>query len=324
MKRREFMIALSAVTAFPGAPRAQQAAVPLIGFLSARSPEEATGHTAAVLQGLKEFGYIEGQTVAIEYRWSRGRYDVLPALARELVSLRPVLIVAGGGLQSARAARSATPSIPIVFIAGGDPVDAGLVSSMNRPGGNVTGVAFMTGELAGKRLELLLQLAPDAKVCGFLTNPQGLDIDVRSAEEAARARGRGFILVAAGNDAEIEHGFAELKERGAAALIVANDPFFDSRRDRLIALARQHALPAIYHIREFPAAGGLMSYGASLGGAYHQLGIQAGRVLKGANPAELAVVRPTQFELVINLNTAKSLDLTVPPTLFAQADEVIE
>jgi ABC-type uncharacterized transport system substrate-binding protein len=324
MKRREFMIALGAAAACLKAARAQQPAVPLIGFLSARSPEEASGHTAAFLQGLKEFGYVDGQTAAIEYRWSRGRYDLLPALARELVALRPALIVGGGGVQAAHAAKSATTSIPIVFNAGGDPVDAGLVSSMNRPGGNVTGVAFMTGELGGKRFEFLLQLAPDAQSFGFLTNPQGLDINPRSAEEAARAHGRRFVLVGASNEAEIERAFAELKARGAGALIVANDPFFDTVRDRLIALTAKYAIPTIYHIREFPAAGGLMSYGASLVGAYHQLGIQAGRVLKGANPAELAVVRPTQFELVINLNTAKSLGLTVPPTLFAQADEVIE
>jgi ABC-type uncharacterized transport system substrate-binding protein len=324
VRRRKFIAVLGGAAAWSMVARAQEAKLTLIGFLSARSPEEAAGHTAAFLQGLREFGYVEGQTAAIEYRWSRGRYDVLPALARELVSLRPALIVAGGGVQAAQAARSATTSIPIVFNAGGDPVDAGLVSSMNRPGGNITGVAFMTGELAGKRLELLLQLAPDTRSFGFLTNPQGLDIYVRGAEEAARAHGRAFVLVGAATETEIERAFAELKERGAAALIVANDPFLDTVRDRLIALARQHGMPAIYHIREFPAAGGLMSYGASLAGAYHQLGIQAGRILKGANPAELAVVRPTQFELVINLNTAKSLGLTVPPTLFAQADEVIE
>jgi ABC-type uncharacterized transport system substrate-binding protein len=323
MKRRHFIFALGAAAACPGAARAQRPTKPLIGFLNSRSAADAAGHLAAFLQGLKAFGYIEGQTVGIEYRWANGDYERLPALARELIALNPAVIVAAGGIGSARAARSATSTIPILFV-GGDPVQAGLVASLNRPGENVSGVDFMTGELGGKRLELLLHMVPNAELVGFLTNPQSPDVNLRDAHAAATARGRRFVVVGAAMVFELETAFSRLKESGAKALIVGNDPFFDTVRERLIALAAQHAMPAIYHIREFPAAGGLMSYGASLAGAYYQLGIQTGRVLKGANPAELAVVRPTQFELVINLNTAKSIGLTVPPTLFAQADEVIE
>jgi ABC-type uncharacterized transport system substrate-binding protein len=323
MKRREFMIALGAAAGFPAGARGQQPTKPLIAFLNSRSAADAAGHLAAFLQGLKAFGYIEGQTVDIEYRWANGDYERLPALARELIALNPAVIVAAGGIGSARAAKSATSTIPILFV-GGDPVQAGLVASLNRPGENVSGVDFMTGELGGKRLELLLHMVPDAELVGFLTNPQSPDVNLRDAQAAASARGRRFVVVSAALVFELETAFSRLMESGAKALIVGNDPFFDTVRERLIALAAQHAMPAIYHIREFPAAGGLMSYGASLAGAYQQLGIQTGRVLKGANPAELAIVRPTQFELVINLNTAKSLGLTVPPTLFAQADEVIE
>jgi putative tryptophan/tyrosine transport system substrate-binding protein len=324
MRRRAVIAALgAAAVTWPSWVRAQQPVKPLIGFLNSRSAADAAGHAAAFLQGLKAFGYVEGQSVAIEYRWANGDYERLPALARELIALNPAAIVAAGGIGSARAAMSATSTIPILFV-GGDPVQAGLVASLNRPGGNLSGVDFMTGELGGKRVELLLEMVPAAEMVGFLTNPQSPDIYLHDAQEAAGARGRRFVVVDASVVAELETAFSRLVESGAQALIVGNDPFFDTVRDRLIALAAQHALPAIYHIREFPTAGGLMSYGASLVGAYHQLGIQTGRVLKGANPAELAVVRPTQFELVINLNTAKSLGLTVPPTLFAQADEVIE
>jgi putative tryptophan/tyrosine transport system substrate-binding protein len=322
MKRRDFIIALGAAVA-PTSLRAQQAAKPLIAFLSSRSAADSAGHVAAFLQGLKAFGYAESENVTIEYRWADGDYGRLPVLARELVSLNPAVIVAAGGIGSARAAKAATSSLPILFI-GPDPVQAGLVASMNRPGGNLSGVDFMTSELEGKRLELLIQMVPDAEPVGFLTNPQGPDVILRDAEAAAATRGRQLVVVGASAAADLEGAFSRLAESGAKALVVANDPFFDTVRDRLIALAARHTMPTIYHIREFPAAGGLMSYGASLVGAYHQLGIQTGRVLKGANPAELAVVRPTQFELVINLNTAKSLDLTVPPALFAQADEVIE
>ena len=322
MQRRDFLTTLSAAAVMAPSLRAQS--LPLIGFLSSRSAADSAGHLAAFLQGLKAFGYVEGQSVAIEYRWANGKYEDLPALARELATLKPEVIVAAGGVGSARAAKSATSSIPILFV-GGDPVQAGLVASLNRPGGNLSGVDVMTGELGGKRVELLLDMVPAAEAAvGFLTNPQSADTYLRDAQEAAGARGRRFVVAGASTVGELETGFSRLAESGAKALIVGNDPFFDTVRERLIALAAEHAMPAIYHIREFPAEGGLMSYGASLAGAYHQLGIQTGRVLKGASPAELAVVRPTQFELVINLKTAKALGLTVPPTLFAQADEVIE
>jgi len=321
MQRRDFLMTLSAAAVMAPSLRAQS--LPLIGFLSSRSAADSAGHLAAFLQGLKAFGYVEGQSVAIEYRWANGKYEDLPALARELATLKPEVIVAAGGVGSARAAKSATSSIPILFV-GGDPVQAGLVASLNRPGGNLSGVDVMTGELGGKRVELLLDMVPAAAAVGFLTNPQSADTYLRDAQEAAGARGRRFVVAGASTVGELETGFSRLAESGAKALIVGNDPFFDTVRERLIALAAEHAMPAIYHIREFPAEGGLMSYGASLAGAYHQLGIQTGRVLKGASPAELAVVRPTQFELVINLKTAKALGLTVPPTLFAQADEVIE
>ena len=321
MQRRDFLTTLSAAAVMAPSLRAQS--LPLIGFLSSRSAADSAGHLAAFLQGLKAFGYVEGQSVAIEYRWANGKYEDLPALARELATLKPEVIVAAGGVGSARAAKSATSSIPILFV-GGDPVQAGLVASLNRPGGNLSGVDVMTGELGGKRVELLLDMVPAAAAVGFLTNPQSADTYLRDAQEAAGARGRRFVVAGASTVGELETGFSRLAESGAKALIVGNDPFFDTVRERLIALAAEHAMPAIYHIREFPAEGGLMSYGASLAGAYHQLGIQTGRVLKGASPAELAVVRPTQFELVINLKTAKALGLTVPPTLFAKADEVIE
>lgn len=323
MKRREFMIALGAAAACPWTARAQPRSVPTIAFLSSRSAADSAEHLAAFLQGLRAFGYGEGRNVAIEYHWANGDYERLPALARELIALNPAVIVAAGGIGSARAAKAATSTIPILFVSG-DPVQAGLVASLNRPGGNLSGVDFMTSELEGKRLELLIQMVPDAELVGFLTNPLGPDVILRDAQAAATTRGRRLVVAGASAAADLDGAFSRLAESRAKALIVANDPFFDTVRDKLIALAAQYAIPAIYHIREFPAAGGLMSYGASLVLAYHHLGIQTGRVLKGANPAELAVVRPTQFELVINLNTAKSLGLTVPPTLFAQADEVIE
>jgi putative ABC transport system substrate-binding protein len=297
--------------------------MPVIGFLSSRAPADSTEHLAAFLQGLKSFGYAEGQNIRIEYRWANGHYDRLRALASELTALNPAVIVAAGGSGSARAAKSVTASIPILFNTASS-VQAGLVASLNRPGGNLSGVDNMTYELEGKRLELLVQMVPAAEVVGFLTNPQNSDVILRDAQAAASTRDRRLVVVGASAAADLEGTFSRLAESGAKALMVAPDPFFDTVRDQVIAFAAQHAIPAIYHVRDFPAAGGLMSYGASLTGTYRQLGIQTGRVLNGANPAELAVVRPTQFELVINLRTAKSLGLAVPPALFAQADEVIE
>jgi putative ABC transport system substrate-binding protein len=326
MRRREFIRFIGGAFAFPVTARAQQPTVPLIGFLSSRSPEESAGHAAACLQGLKAFGYVDGQTAKIEYRWARGEYERLPALANELAGLHPTLMIAGGGIPSARAAKAATSSIPVLFI-GGDPVAAGLVTSLNRPAGNVTGVSIMSGELGGKRLELLAQLVPHAEVVALLTNPQDrgdAESQMKDVQVAARTLGRRLVVVGASTEPELERSFSALAESGASAVVVQNDPFFDSRRDQLVALAAQRRIPAIYHIREFPAGGGLMSYGPSLADAYHQAGIMAGRILKGASVADLPVVQPTRFELVINLKTAGALGLTVPPSLLAQADEVIE
>jgi putative ABC transport system substrate-binding protein len=327
MRRRAFITLLAGAATWSRGARAQQAQarVPVIGFLSSRSTEEAKGHTAGFLRGLEAFGYVDGRSVAIEYRWAHGRYDQLPALANELTALQPAVLVAPGGMPSARAAKRATSVIPVLFLTS-DTEKEGLVASLSRPGGNATGVDLMTGELAGKRLELLTQLVPAAKVVGFLTNAQGeiSALHSREAEAAARALGRKLVVVAASITTELAQSFSTLAANGVGALVVENDPAFDSRRDQLMALAADHRLPAIYHIREFPAAGGLMSYGPSLTDAYYQLGVQTGRVLRGANPADLPVIRPTRFELVINPKTAATLGLTVPLTLFAQADEVIE
>jgi ABC-type uncharacterized transport system substrate-binding protein len=326
MRRREFIkLVGSAAAAWPITARAQQAAMPLIGVLSSRSPEDSKPHLAGFLRGLEAFGYVDGRTAKIEYRWANGQYDQLPKLASELVNLHPAIIVAPGGAQSARAAKLATTSIPVFFVSS-DSVDQGLVASLNRPGGNVTGVDIMSGELTGKRLELLAQVVPSGSAIAFLANPSGRQssFKVKDVERAARALGRAFVVVDANNDTEFDNIFSKLAESKVGGVVVENDPFFDSRREHLIRLAAQRSIPAIYHIREFPVAGGLMSYGASLVDAYYQVGIQAGRFLKGANFSDLPIVRPTKFELTLNLRTAKTLGLTIPPNFLAIADEVIE
>jgi putative ABC transport system substrate-binding protein len=326
MRRREFIkLVGSAAASWPITARAQQAAIPLIGVLSSRSPEDSKPHLAGFLRGLEAFGYVDGRTAKIEYRWANGQYDQLPKLASELVNLHPAIIVAPGGAQSARAAKLATTSIPVFFVSS-DSVDEGLVASLNRPGGNVTGVDIMSGELTGKRLELLAQVVPSGSAIAFLANPSGRQssFKVKDVERAARALGRAFVVVDANNDTEFDNIFSKLAESKVGGVVVENDPFFDSRREHLIRLAAQRSIPAIYHIREFPVAGGLMSYGASLVDAYYQVGIQAGRFLKGANFSDLPIVRPTKFELTLNLRTAKTLGLTIPPNFLAIADEVIE
>ena len=327
MTRREFIAFLSGAAAtWPLAARGQQPSGPLIAFLTSRSPQEAAEHTAAFLQGLKAFGYIDGQTARIEYRWANGDYARLPALAAELVDLHPAIIMAGGGTPSARAAQAATSSIPIVFVTP-DPVADRLVASLSEPSRNSTGVGIMSGELGAKRFELIAQLVPHGDVFALLTNPQDPGDAVnqrRDVEAAAQNLGKRLVLVDASTDAELQSAFATLAESGVKGMVVQNDPYFDSRRAQVIALAAERRIPAIYHIREFPAGGGLMSYGASLANAYQQAGVQAGRILKGANVADLPVIQPTRFELVINLKTAAALGLTVPPLLLAQADEVIE
>jgi putative tryptophan/tyrosine transport system substrate-binding protein len=282
---------------------------------------------AAFRQGLSEAGYVGGQNLAIEYRAAaEGHYDRLPALAAELVSRKVDLIVASGAIPAAHAAKNATSTIPIVFRVGSDPVAAGLVASLARPDGNLTGVSILAGELTPKRLELLSELVPQAKVIALLGNPNnpGNEPMIRNMQEAARSKGVQLPILKADTESEIDAAFASLVQLHAGALVVGADPFLSSRREQLVALASRHAVPAIYAWREFVAAGGLISYGASLTAAYRQVGIYAGKILKGAKPADLPVEQPTKFELVINLKTAQALGLTVPPSLIAIADEVIE
>jgi putative ABC transport system substrate-binding protein len=325
MKRREFLGLIAVGIAWPAAGRAQQQAMPLIGFLSSRSPQDSKPHLAGFLRGLEAFGYVDGKTLRIEYRWANGQYDQLRRLAGELAALQPAIIAAAGGAPSARAAKSVATAIPITFVAG-DSVSEGVVTSLNQPGANITGVDLMSGELTGKRLGLLSQVLPAGGVIGFLTNTKGVQSSLRAEDFrlAAEGIGREPLVAGASTDAEIDSAFSQLGQKRVVGMVVENDPFFDSRRERLIQLTRERAIPAIYHIREFPLAGGLMSYGANLVDAYNQMGIQVGRILKGANIADLPVVRPTKFELALNLGTAKKLGLTIPPTVLAIADELID
>jgi len=325
MRRRDFIILLAgAMDGWPSALRAQQKAMPVIGHLSSESPGPDAPFVAAFHQGLIETGYVEGQNVAIEYRWAEGRYDRLPGLAADLVG-RKVDVIQPGGTPSALAAKSATSTIPVVFIVG-DAVAAGLVPSLARPGGNLTGVSLLTFELMAKRLELLSELVPQASVIALLVNANSAMAEriMRDVQEAARAKGVQLHILKAGTEDEIDAAFATLVQLHAGALLVGTDPFFNSRREQLAALASRHAVPAIYEWREFAEAGGLISYGPSLPAANRQVGIYVGRILNGAKPADLPVQQPTTFELVVNLNTAKALGLTVPPSILARADEVIE
>jgi putative tryptophan/tyrosine transport system substrate-binding protein len=327
MQRREFITLLGgAAAAWPLAASAQQAAMPVIGFLSTRSAGDSVGEVAAFRQALTEGGYDEGRNVRIEFRWAEGHFDKLSALAEELVR-RPVTVLAAvGGYQAAHAAQAATTSIPIVFAIGEDPVKAGLVSKINRPGGNLTGATFATALLGAKRLGLLRELAPDAEVIGLLVNgnsSQGQE-QMRDVQEAAQKLGQQLVVLSGGSDEDIDAAFASLAQQHVRALLVGADPFFDPRRNRLIALVAQHAIPAIYQFRGYAVSGGLMSYGASITDHYRQVGIYVGRVLNGDKPADLPVMFPSKFELVVNLKTAKALGLTVPYPLLARADEVIE
>jgi putative ABC transport system substrate-binding protein len=325
MRRRELILGSGAMI-LPLVARAQQKAMPVIGFLGSTSPGPFAPFVAAFHQGLSETGYIEGQSVAIEYRWAEGRFDRLPALAADLVARKVDVIVASGGSPSALAAKNATSSIPIVFTGISNPVELGLVASLARPGGNVTGFSLMGIELQAKRFELLSEVVPQARVIALLVNPSSpvAEALMRDVQEAARAKNVQLPVLSAGRESEIDAAFDSLVQLHAGALVVGSDPFFDARHDQLVALAARHAVPAIYQSRIYAAAGGLISYGPSIASNYRQSGIYAGRILKGEKPADLPVQQPARFELVINLKTAKALGLTVPPILLAQADEVFE
>jgi putative ABC transport system substrate-binding protein len=325
MNRRALMLLLGAAMTAPRSLRAQQKALPVIGYLNPTSPSANARNVAAFRQGLSEAGYVEGQNLAIEYSWAEGRDDRLPALAADFVG-RKVDVIAASGDSAALAAKSATSTIPIVFFCGGDPVAMALVASLARPGGNLTGVAFMAAELLPKRLELLSELVPRAKVIALLVNPNDPNADrfIGDLQGAARSKGLQLPILKAGTESEINTAFASLAQLHAGALVVSPNAFFASRREQFVALAASHAIPAISGSREFTAAGGLISYGASLTNVFRQLGVYAGKILNGAKPADLPVEQPTKFELVVNLKTAQALGVTVPPSILARADEVIE
>jgi len=326
MRRREFVSLLGGAAAWPLSAGAQQPAMPVIGFLSSASATESAHMVAAFRQGLSETGHVDGQNVAIEFRWAGGEYDRLPSLAADLVRRQVTVITAVGGAMSAIAAKAATTTIPVVFSTGGDPVQQGLVASFNRPGSNITGVSVFTAALAAKRLEILREVVPKADVIALLVNPRGTAAEpqLRDVQEAARAVRQEVHMLYASNEREIETAFATLAQARMGALIVAADPFFNSRRDLLVALAARHSIPAIYEWREFAEAGGLMSYGTSLPEAYRHVGLYAGRILKGAKPADLPVLQSIKVEFVISLKTARALGLTFPLPLSGRADEVIE
>jgi putative tryptophan/tyrosine transport system substrate-binding protein len=327
MRRRDFVILLAGATGgWPSAARAQQKAMPVVGFLSAGSaPSSSDPLLAAFRQGLSETGYVEGQNLAIEYRWADNHYDRLPALAADLAGRKVDVIVAIAG-PAALATQSATSMIPIVFAGVGDPVGFGLVASLARPGGNLTGFSNINVELTPKRLELLSELVPQAKIIALLVNPNNTNTEsiMRDMREAARTKGVQLAILKAGTESDIDAAFATLVKLHAGGLVVAGDPFFFSRREQLLALASRHAVPANYIWREFTADGGLISYGTRVSEAFRQAGGYAGRILKGAKPADLPVQQTTIFDLVVNLKTAAALGLTVPPSILARATEVIE
>jgi putative ABC transport system substrate-binding protein len=324
-RRRDFITLLgSAATAWPLAARAQQQPMPVIGFLRSDSPGESAFIVAAFRRGLSEAGYVEGQNVTIEYRWAGDRRDRLPELAADLVGMQAAAIVAN--LSAALAAKAATAKIPIVFATGSDPVKDGLVASLNRPGGNVTGISFLVNLLGPKKLQLLHELVPNAALIALLTDPNAREAEAEAKDvlAAALSIGQQIQVLNAGNPSNLDSTFATLVQRGVGGLIVTSDALLLRRRDEIVALAARHAVPAIYFLREFVAAGGLMSYGPSITEAYRQVGVYTGRILKGAKAADLPVMQSTKFEFVINLKTAKALSLTIPPGVLAIADEVIE
>jgi putative tryptophan/tyrosine transport system substrate-binding protein len=324
MRRRELLVGLGGALAWTTA-RAQQKAPPVIGYLSSASPGPSAANVAAFREGLSETGYIEGQNVRVEYRWADGNYDRLTALAVDLVA-RKVDVIAAQSTLSARAAKSITATMPIVFMSGADPVAAGFVSSLARPGGNLTGVSFLTVELMAKRLELLSELVPSARVIALLVNPQitASELMIKEMQEAASAKGVRLPIISATTEGEIDAAFPSAIQLQASAIVVGTDPFFATRRERLAALGARYRLPVIHDGRAFAVAGGLISYGTDIAAVYRLFGIYTGKILNGTRPAHLPVQQPIKFELVINLRTAEALGLTVPPALLARADEVIE
>jgi len=326
MRRRDFINIIGGAAAWPLAARAQQAAMRVIGFLSSRSPSESSGVVAAFRQGLSESGFVEGQNLAIAFRWAEGHYDRLRALAAELVDLHVNVLFAAGGSPSAFAAKAATATIPTVFSAVDHPVELGLVASLNRPGGNLTGMSIFTAEIASKNVNLLKEMVPTATLVAYLINPTNPAAKIYSDSVVAAASALGITarVVNATTEQDLDDAFASSKKFGAAGLVVIDEPFFHSQRNRIVALAERYALPAIYTFREYVTAGGLMSYGPSLTDAYRRGGMYVARILKGEKPADLPVMQPTKFDFAINLKMAKILGLNVPPTLLATADEVIE
>jgi putative ABC transport system substrate-binding protein len=327
LKRREFITLVGgAAAAWPLGARALQPAIPVVGFLSSRSPNESASAVAAFRQSLGEAGYIEGKNLAIAFRWAQGQYDRLPALAADLARRQVTAIFATGGNPPAFAAKAATATIPIVFLIGSDPVKFGLVASLNRPGGNITGVTLFTSLLVAKRLELLHELVPTATTIAILVNPNNSNAepDTKVAQTAARSLGQQLVVLSASSESDIDAAFATLVRQQANALLVNTDAFFLTRRNQFVRLAARHSVSTIHDLREFTAAGGLVSYGTNLPAAYRQAGIYVGKILNGEQPANLPVIQPTKLDLVINLKTAKALGLEVPPTLLARADEVIE
>ena len=326
MRRREFITLIGGVAAWPLAARAQQTAMPVIGYLSARSRDDTSHLIVAFQRGLAESGYAEGQNVIIEYRFALGQYDVLPAMAKELVQLQPTVIATTGGEPSALAAKAATSTIPIVFAVGSDPVKLGLTASINRPGGNTTGIATSITDMVPKRLGLLRELVPHARTIGFLLNsslPQA-DSELSEVQEAARVMNLPISIFRANTDGEIDAAFEAITRERIPALAVSASPYFDTRRNKLVALAERAAVPTIYHFREYAEAGGLMSYGLDFSDVYRLVGVYTGRVLKGNKPNDLPVLQASKFEFVINLKVAKTLGVTVSDNLLSLADKVIE
>jgi len=327
MRRREFIAFVGGTAAAWLLPaRAEQSTVPVIGFLNAASPRPFANYVAGFRAGLKETGYVDGQNVAIEFRWAEGHYDLLPEMAADLVRRKVAVLAATGGAPSITAAKATTTTIPIVFTIGTDPARAGFVSSLSRPGGNITGVNLFVVAMESKRLGLLRALIPGVQLIAVLLNPnrQTYAQQKSDVEEAAHAIGQQVHLLSASNETEIDAAFATAVQLRAGAMLVTGDPFFSSQHDKIIALAARHAIPAIYEQREHALAGGLMSYGTNLSEGYHQAGVYAGRILKGEKPGDLPVVQSSKFELVINLKTAKALGIEIPPNLSAEADEIIE